>query len=75
MSEPLDVSLLRAAVTGGGPVTIGHDYAADLVRRIETLEGLLREARKELSGPFKGCDCPVCTLAPRIDAALAGGEK
>ena len=43
--------------------------------RIALLEGLLREARKELSGPFKGCDCPVCTLAPRIDAALAGGEK
>ena len=75
MSEPPDLDLLREAVAEGGPVTIGHGYAARLVERVEALEGLLREARKELSGPFEGCDCPVCTLAPRIDAALAGGEK
>lgn len=82
MNEALDLGLLRAAVAEGGPVTIGHDYAARLVARIETFDGLLREARPHVEGDWtpdcigaRDCKCGRCGLKRRIDAALAGGAK
>ena len=82
MSEAVDMDLLRNAVAEGGPVTIGHGYAARLVECIEALEGLLREARPHVEGDWtpdcigaRDCKCGRCGLKRRIDAALAGGAK
>ena len=75
MSEPLDLSLLRTAVAEGGPVTVGHDYAADLVTRIEALEGLLWEARGLVGTTSADMNAHRIDLGHRIDAALPkGGE-